>query len=211
VNCGISKEALTNSLTNTQPSGAAVQSIKPIYIVALVAVILLAVTVKIMNPHKKYSTKEFWNTASLESVQQVPEEAMKKGNKNGGVLMWAAIGSSDPSIIKALVARGADVNERDGIFSGTPLTGAAGYNKNPAVITELINLGANMKMTVNNGDTPLMIAAMFNTNPGIIEVLVSHGADVNDKNLHGETALYLARSNDNKVAEKALSDLMAVK
>ena len=83
-------------------------------------VLLLALTIafvaylKISNPHKKYSQQAFWETATLADVKDVPQEALKLGNRNGPVLMWAATTTKDPAIISALVARGADVNEQIG-------------------------------------------------------------------------------------------------
>jgi len=103
--------------------------------------------------------------------------------------------------------QGADINESDGIFKGTPLTGAAGYSANPEIISELIRLGADIDVRVNNDETALMIAAQFNKNPGIIERLMSHGADINATNAQGRTALDLARAEGNNVAEEALMEI----
>ncbi|WP_455207593.1 ankyrin repeat domain-containing protein [Kaarinaea lacus] len=184
------------------------KSVNPKLLIVLVLVIVFAGAVKLMNPHKKYSTQDYWKTATLDDVARVPEEALKVGNKNGGVLMWAATSTSDPAIIAALVERGADVNESDPVFSGTPLTGAAGYNDNPEILKELVRLGADIHKRVNNQETVLMIAAQYNNNAGIIEELVSLGANLGDKNAQGETALDLAKKNNNKSAEVILEKLM---
>ncbi len=180
------------------------KSVKPIYIVFLVAVLVLFFASKLLNPNKKYSTRQYWETATLESVREVPEAALKKGNRNGPVLMWASTSTSNSEIIKALVKRGADINERDVKFGGTALTGAASYSKNPEIIRELIKSGADKNVRAVNGATTLMIAAMYNNNPGIIEELILQGADIGEKNVKGEAALDLARTHDNKTAEKAL-------
>jgi ankyrin repeat protein len=144
-------------------------------------------------------------------VADVPDEALRPGNKNGGVLMWAASGARDPAIIAALVGRGADVNEADPIFSGTPLTGAAAYTQHPAILEELVRLGADIDKRVNNNQNALMVAAQFNTNPGIVEKLVALGLDPSATDSQGRTALKLAQLNQNKTAEEALAGLMAVK
>ncbi len=178
--------------------------VNPKLLIALVAVILLAVYIKLSNPYREFSTRQYWEAATLASVDEVPDEALAPGNRNGGVLMWAAMGSNDPEIVAALVARGADINESDGIFKGTPLTGAAGYSANPAVIDRLIELGAEVGKLVNNGEDALMVAAQYNRNPGIVERLVHHGADPERRNARGKTALELARENDNRVAGEAL-------
>lgn len=183
-------------------------SVKPKYLIVLALVVVFAGALKVMNPHKKYSTREFWESATVQSVSEVPAQALKPNNKNGSVLMWAAIGTSDPSVIRALVERGAQVNERDPIFSGLPITGAAGYARNPEIIRELVKLGAEINTKVNNDETALLIAAQYNTNEGIIETLVSLGANLYDKTSQGKNALDLATENNNKTAEKALIGLM---
>jgi hypothetical protein len=199
----------SNNISNSgTASMQSIKAIKPAYLFALVAVIALVIILKMMNPYRKYGTQKYWESATLESVGAVPDAALKAGNKNGPVLMWASISTSNPEIIGALVQRGADINERDAIFSGTPLTGAAGYSKNPEIIRELIKSGADINIKVLNGNTALMIAAMYNTNTGIIEELVFHGADIYAKNAQGESALGLARKHNNTTAEKALLGLM---
>lgn len=117
------------------------------------------------------------------------------------MLMWAAMGTSEPEII----------NESDSIFLGTPLTGAATYSKSPAVIKELVRLGADVNVKVHNNDTALIIAAQYNTNAGIIEELVSQGADINHTNNQDKTALDIAKRYKNKIAEQALMVLIQEK
>jgi ankyrin repeat protein len=182
-------------------------SVKPKLLIALVAVILLAVFIKVSNPYREYSSKEFWETATIEAVYEIPEEALQPGNRNGGILMWASMATNDPEILSALVSRGAEINEADGIFKGTPLTGAAGYSSSPEIIDTLIELGADISQKVNNNEDALMVAAQYNTNPGIIERLIYHGADPTRKNSQGKSALDLAIKNSNGVAQEALENL----
>ena len=183
------------------------KSVNPKLLVFLVLAIVLVGLLKVMNPYRKYSSRAYWETATITEVADIPAEALKPGNKNGGVLMWAAMASKDPAILKALVNRGADINESDGVFMGTPLTGAAGYTSSTKILDELINLGADITKRVNNQETALMIAAQYNKNPGIIEKLVSLGANINNKNSQGKTALYLAKKNKNNIAIEALETL----
>lgn len=182
-------------------------SVNPKLLIVLVVVILFAVFIKLSNPYREFSTREYWESATIDSVYEIPEEALKPGNRNGGVLMWAAMATNEPEIITALVQRGADINEADGIFKGTPLTGAAGYNSNPEIIDKLIELGADITQKVNNNEDALMVAAQYNTNPGIIERLIFHGAESNLKNKQGRTALELATKNSNEVAKEALESV----
>jgi hypothetical protein len=117
------------------------KSVNPKLLIVLTVVLALALGLKVLIPHKKYSTRQFWETATVSTVASVPESALKPGNKNGTVLMWAAMGAQDPAILEALVARGADVNESDAIFGGTPLTAAAGKSDSPEMIATLVRLG----------------------------------------------------------------------
>lgn len=180
------------------------KQIKPVYLVALALVVLLGAYLKFSNPYREFSRAGFWQDATSETVRQIPQEALAPGNKNGPVLMWAAIGGKDPEILKALVARGAAVNESDGVFKGTPLTGAAGYTRNPKMIDALIELGADIHKPVNNGETALMIAAQYNHHPGVISALIRHGADVSKRSDSGKTAMDFAIENHNDVAIEEL-------
>jgi len=182
-------------------------SVKPIYLVALTLIILFVIYIKISNPYREYSTAIFWENATLESVAIIPDEALMPGNKNGPVIMWAAIGASDTVIINALFDRGSDINESDGIFKGTPLTGAAGYSKHPEIIDQLIKLGADVNQKVHNEETALMIAARYNENPGIATMLVKNGAKLNDKNRQGKTAIDLAKRIKNTTVVNELKPL----
>lgn len=180
------------------------KSINPKLLIALAAVIALAIGLKVINPHKKYSTRQFWEAATVSTVASVPEKALQPGNKNGSVLMWAAMGAKDPAILQALVERGADVNESDVIFDGTPLSAAASENDRPEMIAALVSLGADVNKRVNNGETAAMLAAQYNTAPGIVEALWDAGADLGAENHQGKTALDLAREHKNATVEKAL-------
>ena len=183
--------------------------VNPRLLLLLLAVIAFAVTVKLANPHRKYSTREFWAEATVATVAEVPRKALAPGNKNGGVLMWAAMGAKDPEILRALVARGSDVNESDVMFAGTPMSAAAGKSEYPEMIGMLRSLGADPNKRVSNGDTPAMVAAKYNQTEGIIEALAEAGADMSIRNNDGHTVLFLSRAHKNETVENALLALRA--
>lgn len=178
--------------------------VKPIYLIAIVVTLLFVSYIKLSNPYREYSTASFWESATLKSVSEIPEEALVAGNKNGPVIMWAAIGSNSPEVLSALQSRGADINEADGIFKGTPLTGAAGYTESPAMLIELVRLGADIHKTVHGNETALMIAAQYNQTPLIITTLVDLGAQLDKESSSGRTALDLAVRNKNQTAIEEL-------
>lgn len=174
------------------------KSIDPKLIIVLLAVIALAMYMKISNPYKQYSSKDYWYSASLADVVSIPEEALLPNNKHGSVLLWAAMAVDDPAILAALVARGQNVNEAEIDMGGTPLSAAATYTDNPLIIDELIRLGAEVdKVVGSNNKTPLIIAAELNPNADIAARLIHHGADINYRDLTGRTALEQAMRFDN--------------
>lgn len=182
------------------------QTINPKLLVILLGVVVLGAYLKLSNPNKQYSRQAYWETATVQDVASIPEEALLPGNRNGPVLMWAAAGTNDPKVITALVARGADVNESDsGVFSGTPLSAAAAYATNPEIVIELIRLGADVNKVVgSNKKTPLIIAAELNKSPEIAESLIRNGADVGYRDSTGRTALEQAKKFGNSTVEKIL-------
>ncbi len=180
-------------------------SVNPRFVVVFLAVVVVVVTYKLANPNREYSTQRFWENATAMTVAEVPDEALAPGNKNGPVLMWAAIAANDPQIIRELVDRGAQPYEKDILLSGTPLTGAAAYNNNPEIIRTLVKLGADVNQTVFFDDSPLIIAARYAKNPAVIEMLLEMGADPLHQNVRGDVALDFARRYNNPVGIQVLS------
>lgn len=177
----------------------------PKLLLALALVIALAVFLKVSNPHKEFSTSDYWASAALADVAAVPEEALLPGNRNGPVLMWAAMQVDDPEIIRALIERGADPDESDPFFKGTPLTAAATYGRHPEILAELVKHGADVNKRVHAGETALLLAARYNTNPGIVAELIRLGADRSAENALGQDALDLASKEGNRNAMAELS------
>ncbi len=73
---------------------------------------------------------------------------------------------------------------------------AAAFSKTAEPINILIEAGADINGTNNNGDTPLMTAALTNKNLAVIQALVEAGADVNASDLKGTNAIMAAASNN---------------
>jgi ankyrin repeat protein len=183
------------------------KSVNPILLIVLAGVIAMAVFLKVTNPYKKYSQQAYWRSATVSNVKEIPNEALLRGNKNGPVLMWAAMAANDPKIIAALVERGADANEPDIMFSGTPLSAAAGYSTNPAIVDELVRLGAKIdKVVGSEKKTPLIIAAEINPKPEIAESLIKNGADTAYRDLTGRNALEAAIKFENASVVKVLKE-----
>jgi ankyrin repeat protein len=73
---------------------------------------------------------------------------------------------------------------------------AAALNRDPIVITVLIEAGAKVNDRDSDGVTPVMIAARANRNPAVITALLKGGADGAEKSGSGKTAFDYAASNE---------------
>lgn len=173
-------------------------SVNPKLVIVLLCVIAFFVYSKVSNPYRKYGTEQFWENATVSDVYSIPEKALLPGNQNGPVLMWAAASTSDPEVITALLSRGADINERDEVFQGTPLSAAAYQNRNAEVIEVLIDRGAHVNVVLGVlKKSPLLLAAEQNTLE-VTRLLLSHGADLSYRDASGKSAPMLAVEFGNK-------------
>ena len=93
--------------------------------------------------------------------------------------------------IQDCLDNGANIKAR-GKHGSTLLHWAASYNKNPKVITLLMNAGLNVNSRNSGGQTPLHWAASGNKNPEVIKVLLENRADLHAQSKQGFTPLHRA-------------------
>jgi ankyrin repeat protein len=129
---------------------------------------------------------------------------------------------SQMTLVKELIAKGANVNARDEA-GRTPLLWVAPARDNPEMVKFLIAKGADVNAKDNEGETALMIAAS-QSNPGIVTALLEAGAEVNAQNSVGGTALMsaayranieemkilLAHNADRKISDKKCRTALAL-
>ncbi|MFM5886657.1 MAG: ankyrin repeat domain-containing protein [Novosphingobium sp.] len=135
----------------------------------------------------------------LESVRkkegQQVTDALDKGNPNlvntrdfttGETALHIVTGRRDVTWMQFLIAKGANVNARDG-KGQTPLVVASNYNFVEGVEL-LVTHGARVDESNNAGETPL-ITAVHNRNVALVRVLLKAGASASRADNSGRTAL----------------------
>lgn len=93
----------------------------------------------------------------------------------------------NPVIARALLARGANVNQPPGAWIGLCCTGNSGHKENLALAQAMLRCGAEVSARYK-GRSALHCAARAGF-AGIVEALIEHGADVNAMDARGRTPL----------------------
>jgi ankyrin repeat protein len=138
-------------------------------------------------------------------------------NKDGQTPLIAAVFNSDPSIVKTLLSKGAEIDKKhsNNYPNQTPLTIAISRQEFD-MVELLIAKGAGINERNKDGQTPLMVAIATGDNnraseyspqefikpefkltldknqaiPKTIELLLNRGADPNLRDINGDTALH---------------------
>jgi hypothetical protein len=109
-----------------------------------------------------------------------------------------AIMSDRPTLVKVLLARGADIYAKTTTGS-TPLMQAA-FTGDPDIINLLIAQGANLEDETPSGYTALMQAA-YAGKVEALRALLAQGADIFARDNEGRTALMLAKNQREEVVD----------
>lgn len=118
-----------------------------------------------------------------------------------------ATANADPTIARALIARGANLEIEDQ-WGRTPLLRAMTVGTVRPAVHDLIAAGADVHARSEFGDTLLHIAAEYAEDPDIIHFVVGLGLDVHARNDFDHTALHIAAHNSsNPDVIRALVDL----
>ena len=113
--------------------------------------------------------------------------------------------ANDPSVVKALIAVGADPNARHET-GATPLhSGATLDNPDPSIIAALIAGGVDPNARIKIGSTPLHVAAGYNSNPAVVETLIAGGADPNARDESDFTPLHMVVLENPAVVEALIA------
>ncbi len=138
--------------------------------------------------------------------QVVTQEKLERWLAEGSDLtqeLSNAIIANDPTRVKFLVGKGADVNQQDS--QGYPPLHNAARQRQAEMVKLLLDLKADVNGVDNGGMTPLLYAVMRDHVP-TIKVLVDHGANVEQLGPEGFGPMAVAIAEDKYEAAKALME-----
>lgn len=111
--------------------------------------------------------------------------AAKPEVKPPQVDIHTAIVTDNLAALKQHISAGSNINEKDPYGGSSPLISAAVFGKTEAAKI-LIEAGADINITNNDGSTALHTSAFF-CRPEIVKMLLSKGANKTIKNKYGST------------------------
>ena len=140
--------------------------------------------------------------AVLESGARADLLPQPQDRDQRSLLMHAAV-CADTRLLRALIARGADVNRSIGGL--TPLLAATrdSHLGRPDAVLTLVSNGADTRVADAEGNTPLHYAAL-SCEATVAAILVDAAADVNAVNREGHTPLALAAAAGNETLVRFL-------
>lgn len=131
-----------------------------------------------------------------------PHERSELGRQ---LLEEIGTGSPDSDSVKSLIARGADLEYRDGEKGRTPVLAASAGSRCNEALAILLAAGATPDVRGENGATPLLMAVLMK-NEEQVDMLIAHGAPLNDTGFKGKTPLmWAAHTGASDIVDKLLA------
>lgn len=142
-----------------------------------------------------------WGAARIAQSLPLVNVLLDAGaDPNDGVTLPLSASAGDIPVLEALLARGANVDQRWASDGSTSLYAILHWSRTPEGVLWLLTHGADPNaVSAGNGgsETPLHVAARVSDVP-IVESMVTHGADIERRRADGRTPYAVAALNGNR-------------
>jgi ankyrin repeat protein len=170
----------------------------------IIVILYIIVSLPLIAENHEKSTFDIFKSGSLAEIKAVLEDesiinnsfSEKENSENTETeirytpLEIAARFNPDPDVVKLLIEKGMDDNQKNE-YGATPFLASA-LNPNVEMIKLFLNRSPDIKQANKDGRNALMIAAEANSNPQVIIELIKAGFAVKDRDNSGYTPLLLA-------------------
>jgi uncharacterized protein len=158
---------------------------------------LLTLVIGISNSSFSQTLKEAIDKKdTMAAMQQLKAGAdINAPDGNGSSYLMTACRWADETMVRFLLANGADPNKPRSGKGRTPLMIACAYYSGKGICSMLIQKGADVNIAANDGVTALMLAAS-NAKSDVVELLLKSGANAKAKDETGKTAVDYATKAD---------------
>lgn len=167
------------------------------YLLVFIALIVSSTAVQACEAMRRFNTVAVLNVEGIQSCISDGYDVRANDGLNGeGVLHRVAAMHNDPAVMRALIAAGAEPNQRDNTGL-TALHWAANKNPNPQIVDTLISLGANPNLRrADDSNVTTLNMALLNRNPAVVSALLAGGANPLQNSQYDRNALHWAVSMD---------------
>jgi ankyrin repeat protein len=142
-----------------------------------------------------------WGAARIAQSLPLVNVLLDAGaDPNDGVTLPLSASAGDIPVLEALLARGANVDQRWASDGSTSLYAILHWSRTPEGVLWLLTHGADPNAVFaenGGGETPLHVAARVSDVP-IVESMVTHGADIERRRADGRTPYAVAALNGNR-------------
>jgi ankyrin repeat protein len=142
-----------------------------------------------------------WGAARIAQSLPLVNVLLDAGaDPNDGVTLPLSASAGDIPVLEALLARGANVDQRWASDGSTALYAILHWSRTPEGVLWLLTHGGGADPNAvfgENGETPLHVAARV-SDVQIVAVMVAHGADINRRRADGRTPYAVAELNGNR-------------
>ncbi len=140
-----------------------------------------------------------WGASRIAQSLPLVKALLEAGaDPNDGVTLPMAASAGDIPVLEALLARGANIDQRWASDGTTALYAILHWSRTPEGVLWLLDHGADPNAVfAENGETPLHVASRVSDVP-IVEMMVAHGADIERRRADGRTPYAVAELNGNR-------------